>query len=294
MWPVTGIPADVLARYRTSHTRPRRRDRTPPAPQAGGPPGPARPGPCGAEVVADSRSSGFGRNMSCHQSGGNRPVPLRPHPGKYPPRRPECTAAGKGCTTRAGGSHRVARRSIRFRLIRVRWLRRSSDHVPEPGHLGAEGSNRRADARHGTSRVRPRPASPRPRLRRRIPGLRPLHAGNAVTTHALTDGLVLPGDRAQSDILNPWYPGHVTPLWGACSSPCCIPLLPRINDHLVRWAMRKYKRLRRREKRARLFLSGRRQTRGRPSIRAGAWRRTTPPGCGVAVPACPAGWTRSS
>ena len=28
------------------------------------------------------------------------------------------------------------------------------------------------------------------------------------------------------------------------------PLLRRINDHLVRWAMRKYKRLRRREKRA--------------------------------------------
>ena len=32
------------------------------------------------------------------------------------------------------------------------------------------------------------------------------------------------------------------------------PLLRRINDHLVRWAMRKFKRLRRREKRARLFL----------------------------------------
>jgi hypothetical protein len=28
------------------------------------------------------------------------------------------------------------------------------------------------------------------------------------------------------------------------------PVLRRINDHLVRWAMRKYKRLRRREKRA--------------------------------------------
>jgi hypothetical protein len=53
---------------------------------------------------------------------------------------------------------------------------------------------------------------------------------------------------------------HVTPLLGASSSPCCIPLLPRINDHLVRWTMRKYKRLRRREKRARLFLSGRRST----------------------------------
>jgi len=34
------------------------------------------------------------------------------------------------------------------------------------------------------------------------------------------------------------------------------PLLRRINDHLLRWAMRKYKRLRRREKRARLFLVG--------------------------------------
>ena len=34
------------------------------------------------------------------------------------------------------------------------------------------------------------------------------------------------------------------------------PLLRRINDHLVRWAMRKFKRLRRREKRARLFLVG--------------------------------------
>ena len=34
--------------------------------------------------------------------------------------------SGKGCITRAGGSHRVARRSIRAQLIRVRWLRRSS------------------------------------------------------------------------------------------------------------------------------------------------------------------------
>jgi RNA-directed DNA polymerase len=33
------------------------------------------------------------------------------------------------------------------------------------------------------------------------------------------------------------------------------PLLRRINDHLMRWAMRKYKRLRRREKRARQFLA---------------------------------------
>jgi RNA-directed DNA polymerase len=33
------------------------------------------------------------------------------------------------------------------------------------------------------------------------------------------------------------------------------PLLRRINDHLVRWAMRKYKRLRRREKRARELLA---------------------------------------
>ena len=29
-------------------------------------------------------------------------------------------------------------------------------------------------------------------------------------------------------------------------------------------------------------------------IRAGVWRRIAPPGCGVAVPACPAGWRRSS
>ena len=33
------------------------------------------------------------------------------------------------------------------------------------------------------------------------------------------------------------------------------PLLRRINDHLVRWACRKYKRLRRREKRARELLA---------------------------------------
>ena len=33
------------------------------------------------------------------------------------------------------------------------------------------------------------------------------------------------------------------------------PLLRRINDHLMRWAMRKYRRLRRREKRARQFLA---------------------------------------
>ena len=34
--------------------------------------------------------------------------------------------SGKGCITRAGGSHRVARRSIRLQLFRGRWLRRSS------------------------------------------------------------------------------------------------------------------------------------------------------------------------
>ena len=34
------------------------------------------------------------------------------------------------------------------------------------------------------------------------------------------------------------------------------PLLRRINDHLMRWACRKYKRLRRREARARQFLAG--------------------------------------
>jgi RNA-directed DNA polymerase len=33
------------------------------------------------------------------------------------------------------------------------------------------------------------------------------------------------------------------------------PLLRRINDHLVRWAMRKYKRLRRRERRAKQLLA---------------------------------------
>jgi RNA-directed DNA polymerase len=33
------------------------------------------------------------------------------------------------------------------------------------------------------------------------------------------------------------------------------PLLRRINDHLMRWACRKYKRLRRREKRAMQFLA---------------------------------------
>ena len=33
------------------------------------------------------------------------------------------------------------------------------------------------------------------------------------------------------------------------------PLLRRINEHLVRWACRKYKRLRRREKRARELLA---------------------------------------
>ena len=33
---------------------------------------------------------------------------------------------GKGCFTRAGGSHRFAIRFIRVQLIRVRWLRRRS------------------------------------------------------------------------------------------------------------------------------------------------------------------------
>src|SRR6266511_2528917 len=33
---------------------------------------------------------------------------------------------GHGCMIRAGGSHRVARRSMRFQFRRVRWLRRRS------------------------------------------------------------------------------------------------------------------------------------------------------------------------
>ncbi len=33
---------------------------------------------------------------------------------------------GEGCITRAGGSHRFARRFIRSQLRRVRWLRRRS------------------------------------------------------------------------------------------------------------------------------------------------------------------------
>ena len=34
--------------------------------------------------------------------------------------------SGKGCITRAGGSHRFARRFIRVQVMRMRWLRRRS------------------------------------------------------------------------------------------------------------------------------------------------------------------------
>jgi RNA-directed DNA polymerase len=43
--------------------------------------------------------------------------------------------------------------------------------------------------------------------------------------------------------------------YGRFSKSMLYPLLRRINDHLMRWAMRKYKRLRRREKQARQFLA---------------------------------------
>src|SRR5262249_41643721 len=47
------------------------------------------------------------------------------------------------------------------------------------------------------------------------------------------------------------------------------PLLRRINDHLVRWAMRKYKRLRRRERRAKQLLA---QASGRSPRLFAHWR----------------------
>jgi len=53
------------------------------------------------------------------------------------------------------------------------------------------------------------------------------------------------------------------------------PLLRRINEHLVRWAMRKYKRLRRREKRARELLAG--ASRRHPRLFA-HWRIGLKPG----------------
>jgi len=43
--------------------------------------------------------------------------------------------------------------------------------------------------------------------------------------------------------------------YGRFCKSMLYPLLRRINDHLMRWACRKYKRLRRREKRAREFLA---------------------------------------
>ena len=49
-------------------------------------------------------------------------------------------------------------------------------------------------------------------------------------------------------------PRQSSTLHGRFYKSMLYPLLRRINDHLVRWAMRKFKRLRRREKRARLFL----------------------------------------
>jgi RNA-directed DNA polymerase len=54
----------------------------------------------------------------------------------------------------------------------------------------------------------------------------------------------------------PWDLPTTTPprlpptLHGRFYKSMLYPLLRRINEHLVRWAMRKYKRLRRREKRA--------------------------------------------
>ena len=46
--------------------------------------------------------------------------------GLLPRVRTSTRNSGKGCITRAGGSHRVAMRSIRVQLSRVRWLRRRS------------------------------------------------------------------------------------------------------------------------------------------------------------------------
>ena len=50
-------------------------------------------------------------------------------------------------------------------------------------------------------------------------------------------------------IFNPIIRGWIN-YYGRFYKSMLYPLLRRINEHLVRWAMRKYKRLRRREKRA--------------------------------------------
>ncbi|MCA1681618.1 MAG: hypothetical protein LC700_00280 [Actinobacteria bacterium] len=52
----------------------------------------------------------------------------------------------------------------------------------------------------------------------------------------------------------PTPPRQLSTLLGRFYKSMLYPLLRRINDHLVRWAMRKYKRLRRREQRARELM----------------------------------------
>jgi len=62
----------------------------------------------------------------------------------------------------------------------------------------------------------------------------------------------MPGGRSTSTC-HPKSTNHR--YYGRFYKSMLYPLLRRINDHLVRWAMRKYKRLRRREKRARELLA---------------------------------------
>ena len=55
-------------------------------------------------------------------------------------------------------------------------------------------------------------------------------------------------------MFNPVVRGWIN-YYGRFYKSMLYPLLRRINDHLVRWACRKYKRLRRREKRAKELLA---------------------------------------
>ena len=72
-------------------------------------------------------------------------------------------------------------------------------------------------------------------------------------------------DKTLSDLarmFNPIVQGWIN-YYGRFYKSMLYPLLRRINDYLVRWAMRKYKRLHRHANRARKWLADRRTTRAR-------------------------------
>ena len=146
---------------------------------------------------------------------------------------------------RAAIASRLAERGLELNEQKTRIVyckddqRRGSSEHTSFDFLGYTLRPRLSRRKHGGQFVNFLPAASddaRKRIRREIRGWR-LHLRPGKTISDL------------ARIFNPIIRGWIN-YYGRFYKSMLYPLLRRINEHLVRWAMRKYKRLRRREKRA--------------------------------------------